>query len=116
MAVKLEIAKLTIREPFKSLFPVEPEVVKALTSDMRANGFDGAQAIFVWKTPSGELVLVDGHMRVLAAKAARLKDVDATVRRFVDEDDAFAFAVKTQRDRRNLTKTQIAEAIVRGEE
>jgi ParB-like chromosome segregation protein Spo0J len=113
--MRVEVARLTVREPFKSLFPVEPDVVEALTADMKANGFDAAQSIFVWKAPDGELVMVDGHMRLLAAKAARLKEVHATIRRFADEDEAFAFAIKVQRVRRNLTKLQIAEAITRAE-
>jgi ParB-like chromosome segregation protein Spo0J len=113
--MKIEIGRLTVREPFKSLFPVEPDVVKALTADMKANGFDAAQSVFAWKAPDGELVLVDGHMRLQAAKAARLGEVHATVRRFANEDEAFDFAITMQRDRRNLPKLAIAEAIARAE-
>jgi ParB-like chromosome segregation protein Spo0J len=113
--MRIKINELTTAEPFKSLFPIEPDVVAALTADMKATGFDAARTIIAWKAPDGQRIVVDGHMRLLAAKAARLKDVHATVRRFADEDEAFAFAVASQRDRRNLTKLEIAEAIARAE-
>jgi ParB-like chromosome segregation protein Spo0J len=113
--MKIEVGALALSEPFRSLFPVEPEVVAALTADMRANGFDAVRSIIAWKAPDGRPIVVDGHMRLEAAKAAKLKQVDVTVRQFADEDAAFAFAVASQRDRRNLTKLEIAEAIARAE-
>lgn len=113
--MKIATSRLTLREPFKSLFPVEPDVVKELTADMKVNGFDAAQSIFAWKAPDGQLVVVDGHMRLQSAKAARLGEVHVTVRKFADEDEAFAFAIKLQRVRRNLSKLEIAEAITRAE-
>jgi len=113
--VKIEIARLTIREPFKSLFPVERDVVEAIAADMKKNGYDAAQSITAWKAPDGELPVIDGHQRILAAKVAGLIEVHATLRKFADEDEAFAFAIKSQRDRRNLTKQQIADALARAE-
>ena len=44
--MKIELARLTVREPFKSLFPLEPDVVKALTASMKTTGFDAARSIF----------------------------------------------------------------------
>ena len=114
MSVKKRIADLTVRAPFKDLFPIDPDVLAATVASIKQDGFDPERPIFAWRDGK-QLVVVDGHTRLQAAKRARVKEVPVVARRFAGEEQAFAFAVAAQRDRRNLTKLEIAEAIARAE-
>ena len=117
MAVKANPRDLVKVAPFKDLFPLDADVVDALVASMRARGYDADRPVVAWRPDgkAGPLVLVEGHMRVAAAIKARIDAIPVTVRAFRDEDAAFIFAVAEQRDRRNLTKLEIAEAIARAE-
>jgi ParB-like chromosome segregation protein Spo0J len=114
VSVKKEIKALTVRAPFKDLFEIDPDVLAATVASIKADGFDPERPIFVWRDGT-ELVVVEGHIRLEAARKAGLNEVSVVVRKFADEDAAFTFAVAMQRDRRNLTKLEIAEAIARFE-
>jgi ParB-like chromosome segregation protein Spo0J len=114
MSVKLPIKQLETRAPFKDLFPIDAVVLAALVKSIKNEGFDPERAIFAWKV-NGTPVVVEGHMRLEAARKARLSEVPVVVRKFADEDEAFQFAIASQRDRRNLSKEEIATAIARAE-
>jgi ParB-like chromosome segregation protein Spo0J len=114
MSTHKAIKELTVKSPFKDLFAIEPDVLAATLASIKEEGFDPERPIFAWKNGS-ELVVVDGHTRLEAARKARLKQVPVVVRKFTGEDEAFWFACVAQRDRRNLTKEQIATAIARAE-
>jgi ParB-like chromosome segregation protein Spo0J len=114
MSVKKPVRELTVRAPFKDLFEIDPEVLEATVASIKRDGFDPERPIFAWRH-GAELVVIDGHTRLAAAKKARLPEVPVVARKFANENEAFAFGIAAQRDRRNLTKEQIATAIARAE-
>jgi ParB-like chromosome segregation protein Spo0J len=100
------ISELEIRVPFKTLFPVKPKDLDAITEDIQANGYDLSEPIHVW----GDTV-VDGHTRLQAALEAGLDRVPVYPHDFPDEDAALAYAIGKQRRRRNLTDAEILRAV-----
>ena len=102
------ISELEIRAPFSSLFPVEPRMLDALTESMATHGYDPSKPIDVW----GDTV-VDGHTRVQAALEAGLDRVPVYVHDFADEDAALEYAIRNQRDRRNLPAAELGGYVAR---
>ncbi len=97
---------LKTAEPFCSLFPIRPTVLSEIIEDMNKNGYDACQPIVVWN-----MTVVDGHTRLRAAVAAGIKMVPVICRRFADEDEALEYAIKTQRNRRNLTDWELFQCL-----
>ncbi len=111
IGVTLSLDQLTKAEPFASLFMIKSEVLEAITADMKANGFDPSKPVNIWKKPDGTRVLIDGYTRVRAAESLGLLHVTAYEKTFASEADALAYAVHTQRDRRNLSDAELLRLI-----
>jgi ParB-like chromosome segregation protein Spo0J len=86
--------------PFITLFPINPEVMKAISDDMKINDFDQSQPVIIWKEAN---ILIDGHTRCAAAEKAGLTYVYAIYESFPDVDSALRYAYGLQFKRRNLT-------------
>lgn len=97
---------LRTAEPFNVLFPIKPHTLDAVTASMRVIGFDDAEPIVTWNR-----VVIDGHTRLEAAKAALLSHVSIVERDFQDEDEALEYAIRRQRDRRNMTDADILRCV-----
>ena len=95
--------------PFKNLFPINPTVLAAMTEDMKTHGFDMVHPIVVWGGHNG--VVVDGHTRLQAAKDAGVLNVPLVIKEFADEDEAIQYAISSQRNRRNLTDSELLNCI-----
>lgn len=104
--VEVPVWTLKTAEPFCSLFPIRPAVLSEIIDDMNKNGFDACQPIVVW-----DMTVVDGHTRLRAAIAAGIEMVPVICRRFADEDEALEYAIKTQRNRRNLTDWELFQCL-----
>lgn len=104
------LSDLTTREPFVNLFPTNQATLDAITESMRADGFDPSKPLDVWQT-NGGLTVVDGHTRLAAASLAELETVETYVHYFNDEDAALEYAIRNQRDRRNLTGAEILRCV-----
>lgn len=102
------IGRLTTRQPFSSLFPIDQAVLDAITEDMDAHGFDPSKPIDVWGKTS---VVIDGHTRLRAASSLGLREVPIYDHPFPDELAALTYALHIQRDRRNLGQAGIIAAI-----
>ena len=112
--LNMNIGDLLLEEPFKSLFPIRDDIKNAIKSHMLEHGYDDSKPIDVWKRSSQdgfEYVLVDGFTRVTAAKEIGKLTVTAYLHNFVDTDEAQAYAIHTQRDRRNMTDAEIMSAL-----
>jgi len=101
-------SSLRTRPPFSDLFGINPTVQKAVAASMRERGFDPAEPVVVWREAG---VVIDGHTRLAAATAAGVAEVVASFQSFPDEWSALAYAVHRQRDRRNLSRQEIARVI-----
>lgn len=111
IGVTLSLDQITKAEPFASLFMIKPEVLSAITADMKANGFDPSKPVNVWRKPDGARVLIDGYTRTSAAESLGLLHVTAYEKTFASEAEALAYAIHTQRDRRNLSDAELLRLI-----
>jgi len=111
IGVELFLDQITKAEPFASLFTIKPEVLAAIKADIEAHGFDPSKPINVWKKPDGSRVLIDGYTRVRAAEELGLLRVTAYEKTFASDDGALAYAIHTQRDRRNLSDAELLRLI-----
>ena len=111
VGIELYLDQLTKSEPFASLFSIKPEVFEAIKADMAVNGFDPSKPVNVWRKPDGSRVLVDGYTRVRAAEEIGLLRVTAYEKTFASEAEALAYAIHTQKDRRNLSDAELLRLI-----
>ena len=103
---KVKVKELQTGEPFCSLLEIRKDNLQAITASMRESGFDIGEPITVWHG-----VVVDGHTRLEAAKLAKIAEVPCIYRDFADEDEAIAYAIHRQRDRRNLTAADLLRLV-----
>jgi hypothetical protein len=111
VGITLSLDQITKAEPFSSLFIIKPEVLSAITADMKANGFDPSKPVNVWRKPDGSRILIDGYTRVSAAESLGLLHVTAYEKTFASEAEALAYAIHTQRDRRNQSDAELLRLI-----
>jgi ParB-like chromosome segregation protein Spo0J len=104
--VKLE--EIRRAKPFTNLFPIAPAVLARVQEDMERHGFDASQPIVMWAEKG---VVIDGHTRLEAAKSLGIKEVPVHEKSFVDVDEALAYAIHNQRDRRNLSSADILRLV-----
>ncbi len=111
VGIELYLDQLTKAEPFSSLFTIKPEVFEAIKADMAVNGFDPSKPVNVWRKADGTRVLIDGYTRVRAAEELGLLRVTAYEKTFASEAEALAYAIHTQKDRRNLSDAELLRLI-----
>jgi Lar family restriction alleviation protein len=99
-------SELKTAEPFKSLFPHSDRMAETIAAAMVRHGYDPAFPIITWNG-----VVVDGHTRLAAARAAKLRTVFYVDRPFADESEALEYAIKCQTNRRNLTPDEILRCV-----
>jgi hypothetical protein len=108
--LNMNIGDLLLEEPFRSLFPIRDEIKGAIKTHMQEHGYDESKPVDVWKrsSPDGfEYVLVDGFTRARAAQEIGRLTVGAYLHDFASVEEARAYAIHTQRDRRNLSDAEI---------
>jgi ParB family chromosome partitioning protein len=110
---RMKIADVQTRVPFEGLFPIKEEIVQAIQKHIGDNGYDESTPIVIWKE---EGIVVDGHMRLRAARKANLAEIPVVKRSFKDEEEALDYALHNQRDRRNLTDAEITQVVERLDE
>lgn len=96
-----------------AVFPIRDETAAAIAQSMQEIGYDQAEPIVVWE---GAGVIVDGHTRFAASKSVGLDRVYVDERPFEDKRDALEYAIRRQRDRRNLSNKELAGFIFRAME
>ena len=114
---KIEMAdprKVETREPFRSLHAIKEETYRKVLDHMRVHGYDVSQPIVVW-----DGFVVDGHTRLRAAAELRKEGVIESVavcrHSFASEQEAKEYAFHNQRDRRNLSPSEMLDAVRRAE-
>jgi Lar family restriction alleviation protein len=97
---------LRTAEPFRSLFPHSDRMAETIAAAMVRHGYDPAFPIITWNG-----VVVDGHTRLAAAKAAKLRTVFYVDHPFDNESEALEYAIKCQTNRRNLTDAEMLRCV-----
>ncbi len=106
----MNISDIRTASPFKDLFPIRHRTLDDITWDMRRYGFDIGKPLVLWKDHDN--LLIDGHIRLQAAKRARLCNVPIIFKAFKNEDAALKYAVKCQQYRRNLTDAELFACVL----
>lgn len=101
----VDVLSIHTAAPFKDLFPIREAVLNEIAEDMKINGFDTALPIVIWA--GHKVTVVDGHTRLAAAIKVGLSKVPIKLKEFASEDDALKYAIKSQRNRRNLTDEEL---------
>ena len=105
----MNIELLKTAPPFRDLFPINEKVLDAIYWDMQKNGYDRSQPIIVWE--SHDSIVIDGHTRLRAARKAGISEVPVMLKPFPDENAALEYAIKCQRNRRNLKDFEIMKCL-----
>jgi len=84
-------------------------MVEAIAADMRARGFAEEHPLALWK--GHKSTILDGHTRAAAADAAGIVDVPVVMVECADEAAALEYAIRCQRNRRNLTAAELLRCI-----
>jgi ParB family chromosome partitioning protein len=95
--------------PFRDLFPISKKILDDIYWDMERNGYDKSKPIVLWEEHS---VVVDGHTRLRAAIKAKIDQIPVVFKRFTDENTALKYAIKCQKNRRNLTDSELVACVV----
>jgi hypothetical protein len=101
-------SELTISETLSGLFRADKAMIEAISEAMKSGGYDTAFPV-VCSEVGG--YVVDGHTRIKAAKKAGVSTIPVIFRRFEDESEAVEYAIKCQRNRRNLTDAELLRCI-----
>lgn len=104
----MKISEIKTAEPFNRIFPISDKVLASVVMDMRKNEFDPCHPVILWKDKH---IVVDGHTRLEAARLVGLQDIPVVERNFQDEDAAVEYAIRCQRERRNLTDADIIRLV-----
>jgi ParB family chromosome partitioning protein len=89
------------------IFTVKEETLEAITNSMKESGYDKAEPVVIWK---GQNVVVDGHTRLKAARAAGIMEIPVEEKEFASLAEAKKYTKKRQISRRNLSPSEIYEA------
>lgn len=90
-----------------AIFEIDSQIRDRIAASISKDGYDPSKPIVVWRDRNA---VIDGHTRRLAAIDAR-KQVLVCFADFEDEDEAIDYAVRCQKDRRNLTTEGLFAAI-----
>ena len=94
----MDITKIKTKAVFSELFDRAPEIKNAIENSMSKDGARSYKPLIMWNN-----ILVDGHTRLGAAKAAGIKQLPVVRLEFKDGDEAIEYAIAVQVGRRNLT-------------
>ena len=109
VATTIRTDLINTEEPFKSLFPIREDVLERITEDMKQNGFDYAQPIILWA--GHHFTVINGHIRLMAARKLGISMIPVVIHEFETESEAIEYAIKSQRNRRNLTDAELMYCI-----
>jgi ParB family chromosome partitioning protein len=101
------ISDIIIDPDISKLFKVNETLLDEITQKMLTFGYDESQPVVLQK---GTMILLDGHTRLAAAKAAGLEEISAVDREFEDRESAIMYTFERQALRRNLTGAEILTA------
>ena len=108
LSVMVPIENINIKEEFKNLFPLNENMINIITENILSGTYDKSQPVHVWKEG---MILVDGHHRLAATKKAGLKEIPVFYHYFKDLEEALAYAIKLQTDRRNLSDAELLKIL-----
>jgi ParB-like chromosome segregation protein Spo0J len=107
------IKDVTTAPLFRNLFPRPEEMIETISVHMKQYGFDPSQPIVCWSPSEHDKkpIVIDGHTRLAAATRCNLPEIYINIKTFETQDEALAYAIHNQRDRRNMTDADLIRCI-----
>ncbi|MDR1507216.1 MAG: ParB/RepB/Spo0J family partition protein [Treponema sp.] len=105
MAKSVPISAIVIDPNISAIFSVSDKRQHKIAERIREFGYDKSQPVTLWNN-----IIVDGHTRLAAAKAAGLDEIPAVEMEFDTYEDALLYSFERQSIRRNLTSAEIMAA------
>lgn len=106
----LKIKDIVKIPEFQKLLVMEESVVEKIKASMKEEGFKSGHEVHVWKH-DGQYILIDGHTRLFSWESLGNKTIPCIVHYFATMEEAKAFAIKEQVNRRNLSGQALLEAV-----
>ncbi len=104
------IGDIKTASPFRDLFPIRKRVLDDIYWEMQRHGYDNSQPLVLWKDHGN--VVIDGHTRLQAAKKANIYQIPVIFKSFCSEEIALKYAIACQKNRRNLTDSELVACVV----
>ena len=104
------IGDIKTASPFCDLFPIRKRVLDDIYWEMQRHGYDNSQPLVLWKDHGN--VVIDGHTRLQAAKKANIYQIPVIFKSFCSEEIALKYAIACQKNRRNLTDSELVACVV----
>ena len=104
----MKIRNLKTEEPFKSLSRNDKRALSVIENDMEKYGYDQSKPIITWKEKN---IVIDGHVRLQAAKNIGIADIPVYEATFADENEALAYAIHSKRDKRGFSDADILHLV-----
>jgi ParB-like chromosome segregation protein Spo0J len=104
---KIRLDEIVIDPEISKIFDIQIKTKDAVLNSIQKRGYDPEQPVVIW---AGSKILIDGHTRYAAAKAAGLEEIFAYERDFPSREDAILYAFGRQAIRRNLTSKDLVKA------
>ena len=104
------IGDIKTASPFCDLFPIRKRVLDDIYWEMQRHGYDNSQPLVLWKDHGN--VVIDGHTRLQAAKKANIYQIPVIFKSFCSEEIALKYAISCQKNRRNLTDSELVACVV----
>jgi ParB family chromosome partitioning protein len=105
-------SEICLYATFSNLFPKSLHVLVGLKQHIKANGYDEAFPLILAYGPwTPHDVLLDGHCRRRVCEELGVEKVPVVRRFFETEEEAVAYMIHIQRNRRNLTDAEIVNCI-----
>jgi len=101
------IDDIIIDSEISRIFKIQDKTLDEIKQKIKAFGYDKSQPVVLQK---GTNILLDGHTRLAAAKAAGLEEIPAVEMEFEDREEAILYTFERQVLRRNLTGSEILTA------
>jgi ParB family chromosome partitioning protein len=106
-AKMMRVDDVVVDPEISKVFVYQDKIFEEITRNIQEEGYDKSQPIVVWKEKN---VVLDGHTRLAAAKAAGLEEIPAVDLEFEDKEEAILYTFERQVIRRNLTSGEILTA------
>ena len=102
----MKVSEIVTKAPFNALFTIDLLIREKIKADMKEHGFDPAFPLILWGN-----VLIDGHTRFYVAFDLGIDEVPVEIKKFEDQQAALEYAIHNQRDRRNITDSELLACI-----
>ena len=102
------IDEIKVHPSFQTLFSIDDITVSEIAENIKETGYDKSQPVHIWKE---QQILIDGHTRLTAAKAAGMFEIPVYEHSFPDEHSALLYAYSLQLNRRNLSDADHVNAV-----